>query len=283
MRIDVTAPPQVLGLTAAPAQPGHTLPFDAFFSAPQGQDGEGGTQTKAAPVLSQYVFGFDAVGMLGLGGPAGVGKPFKAVAEDAPAAGPQGGQRPSHPVTGTVQAPAAPAYAYVPYTAFSSSPRPEAPQATPVADLSAKPARPAQPVAMQTSGAVSWTPAAQSRPVAAGQVQIVSASSAVAAVDRPFASGPRAFRSDTAKDAEAPRKTQATFRFEPEAEAAGQVGVTVSEGEDLLHVVAAAPGLTDGDRQVLKAVADEAAAEAGITLGELRLNGVVVRQLSKTR
>lgn len=281
MRIDTTIMPLVPGMMAAPGQPGQTQSFDAFFSVQHGDDAE--TAAKGTPVLSPYVFGFDTVGLLGLGAGAGVDTPpgplpQGAAVRDAP---------PVHPFKGAMHRPAALSTPSIPYAAFSSLPRPAPPGAEPTSAMGEAVPAPAAMHARMTMPAAGMTVAARSGgavayPVSAGQAQVVAAPT-IAATASPATPGFRMAGDDTAKDVQAPRRAQAAFRFEPDAEAlSGQVSVAVSEGEELLHIVAAVPGLTKGDRQTLKAVADEAAAEAGIKLGELRLNGVVVRQFSKT-
>ena len=277
MRIDTTLMPQVPGLVTAPAQAGHTLSFDAFIKAPPGDD-DAGTATRAAPVLSPYVFGFDALGLLGLGGPAGIGTPLKAASQD----GTVQGASPLPQSVNAVRDPASPVYASVPYTALSSAQG----QPVPAAASAPAPTAPAHiRAAMMPAGAGAasvWGTATPWRSASAGQAVRASNPIATPIASLPVASGVRGF--GDAKDVPAARKAQAIFRFEPEADAlSGQVSVTVSEGEDLLHIVAATPGLTEHDHLALRAVADEAAAEAGVKLGDLRLNGVVVRQLSRTR
>lgn len=275
MRIDTTLMPLVPGMMTAPGQPGQTQSFDAFFSVHHGDDAE--TAAKGTPVLSPYVFGFDTVGLLGLGAGAGVDTP--------PGTLPQGAAvrdtPPAHPFKGAMRGPAALSGTSVPYTAVSASPG-----AAPTSAIGEM-AMPAPVHARVKMAATGTTVAARSggavaHSVSAGQAQVVAAPT-TAAMANTATPGFRMAGSDTAKDVLAPRRALAAFRFEPDAEAlSGQVSVVVSEGEECLHIVAAIPGLTEGDRQTLKAVADEAAAEAGIKLGELRLNGVVVRQFSKT-
>ena len=282
MRIDTTQLPQVLGLGTPAGQPGQTLPFKTLFSSPQEGDDE--TGTKAAPVLSQYVFGFDALGMFGLGGPAGFGSPL-APSEGQGAAPEVPGVAPDAPPplpSVARQAPVAPVYASVSSAAFSAAPAAESAVAEPVVTDPAVRLPAAAVPSARPPGASARTFVMQAWPVGALQAPVVADMPVMASAARPAFSVIRT--GDAAKDVTAPRKAQAPFRFEPETEAAsGHVSITLSEGDEQLHIVAAAPGLSESDRQTLKTVADEAASEAGLPLGELRLNGAVIRHLSKTR
>lgn len=276
MRIDTTVLPQVPGLATLQAQAGPAQPFEDLISSPQTAGGDG--DTKAAPVLSQYVFGFDTLGILGLGGPAGVGKPFEAGAGVGNAVSPH----PLHPERDALPTPAIRPHVSIPYAAFSPSPRIEAPVAV---AAEATPESQAARTVLLGAGLSPGTPRAvsmgQSAPMPAAQARIVGTVSLATAMPRPGLSAVQSAGGDT-RAAQPSAKARTAFRFEPARTGGGQFSVTVSEGEDLLHIVAAAPGLGESERQMLKTVADEAAAEAGIILGELRLNGAVVRHLPKT-
>jgi len=55
--------------------------------------------------------------------------------------------------------------------------------------------------------------------------------------------------------------------------AAGQVSVAVSEKDGTLHVIAAAPGLSEEAKLKIRGIAEDIANDAGVTLGAFSLNG----------
>ena len=276
MRIDTTHLSHVGGLMTLHGQTGQGASFDSFVSQ---QDGDGDTGIKAAPVLSKNVCGFNAFGVLGLGGPAGTGQRQVALPESGGADLALPDSAPVHRLSAASLPPAAvvPIYASAPNIAFFPQLGVKttfAPQAT-VAS-----ARTMLPHASQTEALPAGSQVALSVPLTT--VKAVAGESLPRTGGMVF-SAANSTIAGLKQDMPTPRKA-AAFRFMTEADPApGQVSVTATEREDDLHIVAAAPDLTDADRQNLKTLVEEAAAEAGVTLGDLRLNGVVVRQLSKTR
>lgn len=276
MRIDATLSPQLTGLMASPGQTGQGPSFDSLFLAPQADDDESGV--KAAPVLSQNVFGFNALGVLGLGGPAGVARRLSAVADNQDAGTAAAEAVPHHLPAAALRAQmqAGPASAAVPDAAAS----PDSGIKTPATPL---PAPTAPPLSIRYAISPIGGYAAPSTPPPPALTPAGEGISRAAPANATTFSGFRALSFGLARTMQAPRKT-AVLRFTPEVDPApNEVSVTASEVDERLHIMAAAPELTDSDRQNLKTLAEETAAEAGVALGDLRLNGVVVRQLSKTR
>jgi hypothetical protein len=267
MKIDTTLFPHTFGPLTLPGRTGEGLSFDTFYS-PSSEDERAGV--KAAPVLSQNVFGFDALGVLGLGGPAGFGRRLVALPEGRTAGTFVSGAASRQDIRAApeVGTQAADIYGPVPVAAAPAGTRPEP-------GPSIRPLSP-HPEVMPVGGF-----AAPPAPIPAVQPVAVESLSRTGGV---IFSAFRPMTAETAQDMPMPRKAAAAFRATPEADPApGQISVTASEDGERLHIAAAAPDLTDNDRQNLKTLAEEAAAEAGVTLGDLRLNGVVVRQFSKTR
>lgn len=261
MRIDVGLIPQILGLAKPPSEKAG-VSFAALFSALPPQAGEAGIG--GGTVLPRNVFSFDALGTLGVGGLVETGAPVKA------------GKAPHPETPPPPQALASPA--------VETSPAPEALAAPPTQSPAQAPSPDAAPPAGSprlAGGPAGAAPgpysASGSGPAGAGSIQA------------PVSTAPlRIFANVCALTAEAPeeappaRKAVPSSRFQAEADPPPEgISVVLSETGGTLNIVASAPGLAESDRQTLKRVADETAGDAGIPLGELRLNGVAVRPFSK--
>ncbi len=288
MRIDITLLPQAIGFLTPSPQSGRTSSFDTLLSPADSDSGE--PEAKAAPGASQDVFSFDALSVLGLGGPVGVGR-----------IGRVNGEKDG------VNTPTAPGpQALVPHALQANAPAARPATAAPAG--TAAPIAPAEvslePVAVAETAAtqiVHHAPLPVSRGAAAPAAAPVSTGGTLAGpayvgevaaeagpppvpmttAARTAGVGARAFAAEE-PDEPAPRK--ASLAFEAQTEAApssGQVSVTLSESDGVLNIVASAPGLTEGDRQSLERMTDDIAGETGAPLGELRLNGVTIRPFSK--
>jgi len=74
-----------------------------------------------------------------------------------------------------------------------------------------------------------------------------------------------------------PGTKRAIFTAETRADpASGQVSVAVAEKDGAVHVIAAAPGLSDEARLKIRGIVEDLAADAGVALGEFSLNGATL-------
>jgi len=285
MRIDTNLLPQAFGFMTSPSPSGGGLSFETLSSSSQDVD----RAPLAKPAASQRIFSFDALGVLGLGGTVASGRPAKTATEDdrsqapaahaAPSEVGQGQPVPSAPVGGTE------VFASHAASSPASGGRdvvdsPAAPQLAPPAQPSAVQARALPASAPSQGGGTTSSPAfAGPLPVEAG-----ASLTPVAQASRPVYPQGRASAADGPEDSMETRKAPPATAFEAEAEpSSSQVSVTLSEGDGVVNVAAAASDLAEADHQALRRVADEAAGAAGIAVGELRLNGVPIRPFSKVR
>ena len=284
MRIDAQQMPQTLGFAMSPPEVEPTLSFETLLALSPSEGDAPGTRTSRAS--SRNVFSFDALGVLGLGGPVATGQTSTMRAEGdgagaltgktwhAPQAQPP---RPtsSHPTpTG-------------PVTRYVSDPQPATSSIAPAA-VDAPAVKAAVP-GMAANGAPGIVPSAGSLNAAFGPLsnspyvspfpaETGPGPATVAAVARAGNPNVRMIAADEPEEVAAPPKASTTFRLQTEADApSGRVSVAVSESDGVVSVVAAAPDLTESDRQTLKTIADEAAGDAGFSLGDLRLNGIAIR------
>ncbi len=291
MRIDTTLLPQAIGFLTPSAQSGRTSSFDTLLSPADSDSGE--PEAKAVPGASHDAFSFDALSVLGLGGPVGVGRTGKVDGDkdgvNTPAApgpqapvphAPQASALAVHPVT------VAPAAADVSAPSAEGSPGPVAMAADTAAAVA--PVQHAPPVALPGAAMPAGAPVAASGalsgPANAGELAAEVSSAPVPVTTVARAAGPdaRAFAAEGPDEPAAPRKASSAFEAQTEADtSSGQISLTLSESDGVLNVVASAPGLTEGDRQSLERAADEVAGETGAPLGALRLNGVTIRPFSK--
>jgi len=259
MRIDAALIPQILGLAKPPLQKAGAS-FATLFSALPPQAGEAGNADKT--VLPRNVFSFDALGTLGLGGLAGTGAPLKV------------GKAPHPETSSPPQAFATPVATAAPVV--ETSPVPEVLAATQPSRSSATAPSPGAP---PPAGQVRATSNAPAVPLPADTVD--PQAPVAAALARTLANA-RALTAEAPDEAPAARKAAPVLRFEAEVLSSSEgISVVVSETDGTLNVAAAASGLAESDRQALQKVAVETAGDAGIPLGELRLNGVAVRPFSK--
>ena len=287
MRIDATLVAQPPTATPiAPALEGG-LSFETLLPpSPVTQD-----QAGANAGSRQKIFGFDTLGILGVGGPAGTGhptlpdtakgahrmpvgqaRPASQIALAAPdhrhstvnpsVAGATQGQPPSSAIAESGNGPA-PGPKTVPETPKLDIPRLDIPR------LDA-PEPPAAIRAIPTGYGVA--PDVDTAPINESPRL-----GAIVSEDEPLAT-------ETADEAPKSHDPSPTSRFQVESEASsGPVSLTLSEVDGVLNIAAAAPDLKESDRSILRRLTDDAAGDAGLPLGELRLNGVVIPKFSRIR
>jgi len=290
MRIDPTLPSLVSGMSLTPGQSG-SASFAALVLAPADTDAE----KDAKANLPRTALSFDAPGLLGVGGPASAGAPT-AVPEDVTT------QRPPHDqiigshtqaafvskttaILWTVSVP--PAHAAGPSIAFA-----EAASMAPAANTAATAptAAPSAPAALSRASGAIW-PAASSLGLQGTPSRLTLEDAPVSETVQSTSSAGRASfpggvvvgnaQTEPTEEAASPRKAQALKLQADTDTASGQISVVLSETEDGLSVTATAPDLSDRDKLALKRAVDDAASDAGLALGNFRLNGVAIRSLSK--
>lgn len=264
MRIDTTLPSSILGFPTPSGRLGQTASFDTFYTPAPADDKA--SQAKPAP---RQVSSFDAPGMLGLGG---------TVTGDLAA---------KRPATDETAAPAGRAAHSLP----AVHPVPDLLAVTPPPAEADAASLPAASVAMATAQLVVPADASSSTPLRASvqaalpaepALSLVSAGSVAAEAGPPIYPGARGSIAEAPEEPAAPQKASPLPKVQSEADpAASHVSVMVSETDGVLHIAAAAPGLSEDDRQTLKSLTDDVAGEAGLVVGELRLNGVPLRSSSK--
>lgn len=282
MRIDATLVAQPpIATPIAPALEGG-LSFETLLPpSPATED-----QAGASAGSRQKIFGFDTLGILGVGGPAGTGHPTLPDTAKAAHRMPAGQARPVSQIAvatpdhrhSTVNPLAAGAtQGQPPSSAIAESgkgpaPFPKTVPETPKLDTARldAPERPAAVGAIPTGYAVA--PDVDTAPMNESPRP-----GAIVSEDGPPAT-------ETADEASKSQDPSPTSRFQIENEASsGPVSLTLSEVDGVLNIAAAAPDLTENDRSILRRLTDDAAGDAGLPLGELRLNGVVIPKFSRIR
>ena len=315
MRIDLNAlPPMIVpGPVAQPQGPGSL--FEDLLTTPEIEDV---SDAKGRVVAQQHSFSFDALGLLGVGGGGNVDAAdepkeqinapaeTKAVTTVAPSVVTQ---------TAPMENVASQDH-LLPRQAVERqrSAAPDSPAASPVLDaqIAAAPETRAPPISTQDAAAVAAVSQTPEVPMPSGgrvnlfiagagrvghapavvpNVAVVRAASGLlsasaTAVARmgPVSHGTVSSFVDMpeAEGRAVAKETSSAFALEKQAKSsADPVSVAVAEADGMLHVIAAAPDLTEDAKLKIRNIAQDIAQAIGVKLGEFSLNGAKIKPFLK--
>lgn len=261
MRIDGPAPAPVARLAGSTPPSGARL-FEDLLSAPV-NDAAG----DARPRPDQRLFGFDTLGVLGMGGTSPKSVAECGMTATAAPPGVKPDDKPQHASAKATAPPPIAMFAEAASSAAATAPAGQSEAPPPIQATALNPAAPVSAVQGAAEATRKIAPVIETMPVLAPATIMVRGPSIRHGPSSAFAKLPDL---DTVRTPAAPRVRLDEMTREPPA---GQVSLAVAEKDGALHIAAAAPGITEDARLRLRKLAEDIARESGDVVGDFILNG----------